>query len=106
MSPSYQEEEQLSYQRLADALIEATPEWWTEATLELVPTWHGSVVGLQHSITNRAGHRDIVEPTPNLYAATQELHMLAERRGDKWTRCTFNVFQENGTWRYVAEYAR
>ena len=106
MSASLQEQQQPIFMRMANALIGATPEQWSEATLELVPTNQGKVVGLAHCISNSVHPKDIVEPTPELFEATQQLQELSRKHGDNWQRCLFHVFEEGSAWRFSAEFQR
>lgn len=106
MTSSLQGEQQPVFERLAGALIEATPESWLEATLELTPKQHGSIVSLAHSIYSNEGRREIVEPTEELYSATHNLQLVSERYGDHWSSCIFRVFQEGQAWRFSVTFQR
>jgi hypothetical protein len=102
-------EDELSpiFMRLADALVEATPEWWSSAELELIAPAAGFGEGLSHSIRNTEYARDVVVPTDEVLEATRSLELASIRHGDSWQRCIFRVAQEpSGDWRFVAEFQR
>jgi hypothetical protein len=93
--------------RLANALIEATPEWWSAAELELVTPPEGFGSGLLHTIASHEFPHDIVVPTDELMEATRALELASIKDGDQWRRCLIRVVQEPpGQWRYTAEFER
>ncbi|MDB5352631.1 MAG: hypothetical protein JWN86_3878 [Planctomycetota bacterium] len=95
-----------SFKQIVRTLIEATPEWWTSATLELVAPPEGLGRGVSHLIYNPQHPRDIVVPTEDLMAATRELELASLAQGDSWRRCIFRITQEQDNWRFVAEFER
>jgi hypothetical protein len=103
MGRSLQEEQSPILQRLADALLEATPEWWSAAELELV----AQPAGLAHAISNAEYPRDLVMPTDEIMEATRALELASVRYEDAWRRCLFRIAQEpSGHWRFVATFER
>ena len=107
MEQSLQEDQSLIFRRLADALVEATPEWWSAAELELVAPPAGLGGGLAHTISSGEYPRDIVVPTDEIMEATRALELASLRHGDAWRRCVFRVAQEpSGHWCFVAEFER
>ena len=103
---SLQSDQAPIFGRIANALIQATPEHWSSALLELTQVIEGSVARLSHSISNSEYPKDIVQPTAELFEATNELAVVSERHKDHWRRCLFRVFQEGESWRFKAEFER
>lgn len=94
------------YPQLASALIEATPEWWTHATLALDCPPAGFGNGLTHTISNADFPNDVVVATDEVMLATRMLELSSKRHSDSWKRCVFRVFQEGEHWRFSADYER
>ncbi|MFO0977844.1 MAG: hypothetical protein U0996_15680 [Planctomycetaceae bacterium] len=94
------------YPQLAQALIEATPEWWTQAELVLECPAEGFGSGLAHSISNSEFPEDIVVATDEVMLATRMLELCSKRHSDSWKRCVFRIRQEGENWRLSAEYER
>lgn len=94
------------YPQLATALIEATPEWWTHATLELNCTSEGLGTGLEHSISNADFPKDVVVATDEVMMATRMLELCSVRHSDSWKRCVFRIWQDGDNWRFEATYER
>jgi hypothetical protein len=92
-------------QRIAGALVEATPEEWTEAALRVEFTRHpdGSTT-MGHSIWSDHHRRPPVEPTEDIYAATHELHQLCEQCGQPWTALEFWVEQDGESWKFRTKF--
>jgi hypothetical protein len=107
MARSMDEELTPIFIRMAEALVEATPERWSSAVLELVVPQGHLGTGLAHSISNPDFPREIIVPTEELLEATRELELVSERHEDSWDRCVFRIEQGSaGKWRYVAEFDR
>ncbi len=103
---SLEEEQAQIYPQLASALIEATPEWWTHATLELDCNSNGMGNGLAHCIINSDFPADIVVATDELMIATRMLELCSKRYEDSWKRCIFRIRQDGDNWRFDATYER
>ncbi len=102
-----QDDQSPLFEQLANALIEATPEWWSEAELELVADQAGQGNGLAHFIRSTAFPRDLVMPTDEVFAASRALELASVRHGDSWRRCVFRIVQENsGSWRFTVQFDR
>ena len=90
--------------QLANALIEATPEWWTEATLEL----EMGDEGCGHVISSAAHPADIVTPTDALFAQTFALQDLFEAKSKLFKKAVIRVFREDHdgqeSWKFKVEY--
>ena len=107
MDQSLQDELPLIFQRLARALVEATPAWWSTAILELTATTSGFGSGLAHAIRSDEHPRDVVVATDEIFEATRALELASVRHGDSWQRCVFRVDQDpSGAWLFAAEYER
>jgi hypothetical protein len=103
---SLQSEQTPIFGSMANALIEATPETWSSATLELIRATEGSHLVLRHIISNAERPKDIVQPTDDLLKATNDLVLLSERHKDSWKRCLFRVYQQGESWRFQADFER
>jgi hypothetical protein len=88
-------------QKLTDALIEATPEWWNRATLLM----ERGDDGFGYVIRNKDHPRDIVTPTDELYEAAFELQDLFESHGKLWEKATLKVVKVGDDWQYNIDYA-
>jgi len=105
VAQSLQDEQTPIFQRLAHALVEATPEWWSSATLELTAPASGS--GLAHAISSAEYPRDVVVSTDEVFEATRALELASVRHGDSWRRCLFHIVREpSGAWRFTADFER
>lgn len=87
-------------EHVVNALIEATPEWWTRATLELSSTAEGCA----HTITSEEHPTDIVSATDELFGATYALENLFRQGGKPWRRAVINAWTEGDAWKYSADY--
>lgn len=107
MARSLQDEQTPIFRRLADALVEATPEWWSEATLELTAPPSGFGSGLSHVISSAEHPGDVVVATDEVFEATRALELASVRHRDSWVRCVFRIRQEpSGAWRFSADFER
>ena len=93
-------------QRLAAALVEATPEWWSEATLRVEVRRSGQDTSISHSIWSDQHPRDVVEATEEIFAASRALQLLCEQAGQPWVGLVFRIEQVGEAWRFesVFEY--
>jgi hypothetical protein len=103
---SLQDEQTPIFQQLASALVEATPEWWTHASLELVAPPEGFGNGLSHSIYNSDFPQDVVVPTDEILEATRLLELASTKHSDSWKRCVFRIQQEGESWGFTADFER
>jgi hypothetical protein len=107
VAQSLQDEQTPIFRRMADALVEATPEWWSAAALELTAPASGFGSGLEHTISSTEHPRDVVVATDEVFEATRALELASVRHGDSWRRCVFRIAQEPaGAWRFTAEFER
>jgi len=92
MPTTIQDEQTPILQDIGSALIEATPQHWRVAVLELATTHLATgVVGLQHCVTSPEGHGDLVMPTDELMEATRRLQALCEQHGQLFSRVVFEI---------------
>lgn len=68
-------------QEILDALVEATPESWSSATLSAEFEFGPESDTVSISITNPDGRREIVEPTERLQTAMRRLSLLMKSLG-------------------------
>jgi hypothetical protein len=103
---SLQDEQMQIFRQLTAALVEATPEWWTHASLELVAPPEGLGNGLSHSISNSDFPQDVVVPTDEVLEATRLLELASTKYSDSWQRCVFRIQQEVESWRFTTDFQR
>jgi hypothetical protein len=104
MTPPLQQLEEPIEQRIATALIEATPASWENARLEVEAKDELGLLGMAHTISSPDGQREIVTPTEEIFAATYELRELFKQHGRAWRRLVFDIMKEEGSWRFVAHF--
>ena len=90
---------------LANALVEATPEWWNDATLELEQTSEGCA----HSIFSANHPNDIVVPTDEIYEATAQLEDLFANKSQSWKKAVLKLTRSDRrgeeSWQFKVEYS-
>ena len=93
-------------EEIANSLIQAIPEHWKSAMLEVIRSQKpNQVEGFAHVISSPEGHRDIVQPTEDLLNATLKLADLFAQFGNPWTKVTYLVEQKpDGNWKYSADF--
>ena len=86
-------------QEICATVIRIIPASWNSVTLTLVVPPHGLGKGLSHSISSPEGHKEVVMPTMEVFAATRKLELgwierkstfkraivSAERMGEDWS---------------------
>jgi hypothetical protein len=89
---------------LAHALVNATPETWNEATLEIQVDERG----LDHVIASAEHPDDIVIPTDEIFAQTMALQDLFVAKGQSFKTATIHVFlqEQDGkeSWKFKVNY--
>jgi len=85
-------------QRLGGALIEALPEWWSDATLRVEVKQSADGVAISHSIQSEQNPKDVVVGTDEIFTATRELQLLSERIGEPWSALVIHVQLEGEKW--------
>jgi hypothetical protein len=92
-------------QRIAGALVEAMPEWWTEAAIRVEVKHHpDTVTGMPHTIWSEQYPRELVVPTDDIYEATRALQQLCEQAGQPWSALVFRVEQVGEEWRFTTNF--
>ena len=92
-------------ERSAAALVEATPEWWTDATMRVEVSQHpGGVTGMPHTITSSRHPRDIVVATEDIQDGTYSLQQLCAEAGQPWSALVFRIEQIDGAWRFSTDF--
>ena len=91
---------------IVDRLVEATPEWWKSAVLEVTRTTEANgMVGFTHRITSPEGHRDIVVTTDEIFHLTKQLADLFTRFGGPWKKVSYAIHENpGGGWHYSADF--
>ncbi|HEX6640287.1 MAG TPA: hypothetical protein VF215_04205 [Thermoanaerobaculia bacterium] len=88
--------------QIANALIGATPEHWSRATLEI--EWPIGSETLSYSIYTSDFPLETAEPSGDMYMAGRRLMQLFKLRGSPWVRLLLNIWMERDTWKYRVEY--
>ncbi len=89
------------YQLISTALIEATPENWNSAFLEL----KYSEGNISHCIVSDEGHQEIVSATEEIFLATRELELFLKVNQRMFSSALFRIWvNENNSWKYSAEF--
>jgi len=100
MTTGHAEQMTAILRRVGGALIEATPERWTEATLRVEVRTSAEGTTITHSVKSEQHPRDIVLGTDELFEATRELQLLSDRAGEPWAAFVMRVRQESGDWKF------
>lgn len=101
-----QDEETPIDQEIVNELVGLVPEAWNRVVLEVKYSVDERGEGFEHSISNPDGHRDLVEPSDAIYAATWELQELFRKYGGSWTRVTYRVSIEDDGIEYRVNFDR
>src|SRR3954467_8938469 len=104
--PTLQELERPIDEQIVNQLIEATPEWWKSAILEIEfsPKSHG-IEGYKHTITNPDGHKDIVQAPDTLFESTFQLADVFRKHGRPWQKVIYTIRQSSkGDWNYSVDF--
>lgn len=93
--------------RISTALIEATPESWTDATLRVEVKKVGEQTSIGHAIHSEQHPKDVVVATDKIFTATRQLQLFSEKAGEPWSAFVMMLRQENGDWKinFKFEYA-
>jgi hypothetical protein len=105
MAADLQEQMTPILQRIAGALIEATPEWWAAAAMRVeVKHYQNGDTGMPHSIWSEQHPQDVVEPTDEIYAATYALRQVCKQAGQPWSALVLRIEQVGEGWRFSTEF--
>jgi hypothetical protein len=92
-------------QEILDALVEATPESWSSATLSAEFEFGPESDSVSISITNPDGRREIVEPTERLQTAVRRLSLLMKSLGHSPRSAVYKASEVTpGEWRVRASF--
>ena len=90
---------------VANALIAATPDWWSSATLVADREQHGSQELMTIVITSPDGLPEPISPTEEIYSSLYALADLFRERGTVWRSASYSVNQtEGGDWKYSVQF--
>jgi len=90
---------------VANALIAATPEWWSSATLVADREQRGSQEQMTIVITSPEGLPEPISPTEEIYSSLYALADLFRERGTVWRSALYSVKQtEGGDWKYSVQF--
>jgi hypothetical protein len=91
---------------VANALIAATPERWSSASLVVDREEDGSQERMSIVITSPEGRPEPVGPTDEIYSSLYALVDHFRERGTIWRSASCFVSQdENGDWKYSIQFA-
>jgi hypothetical protein len=94
-------------ERVAAALISATPDEWSSAELRVeVEQKPGEITSMSHTVRSSEYPRSVCAPTEDLMLATRQLQLLCTERDKPWIRMVMkvNLVQENWTFSSDFEY--
>lgn len=92
-------------QRIASALVEATPEYWDSAMLRVRVNENGNgTIGLAHEISCEAFPNELAQPTDEIFIATRELQQLCGGAGQPFSKLTFAVKRVGQDWKYESDF--
>lgn len=92
-------------QRIAIALVEATPENWDSATLRVrINERAQGTTGLAHEISSEAFPNELVQPTEELFVATRELQQVCGAAGQPFSKLTLSVRRVGQDWKYESDF--
>lgn len=102
-----QEKEGPLDQAIVNSLIEATPEWWKSAVLEVdYRPRKGGIEGYAHTISSPEGHRDVIHATDEMCSLTYQLAQLFREYGRQWVKVVYKIEQlPTGAWNYAVEFS-
>jgi hypothetical protein len=100
MNLDYAEQMTAILRRVGGALIEVTPEYWTEATLRVEVRNSVEETEIAHSITSEQNPTDIVVGNDEIFTATRELQLLSAKAGERWAVFVMQLRQEDGEWKF------
>jgi hypothetical protein len=104
--PTLQELERPIDEAIVNQLVQATPEWWNSAVLEVTRSVKpNDVEGIAHLISSPEGHRDVVQATETNIELTFQLADLFASFGKPWRSVVYSIRQNStGGWQYTADF--
>jgi len=91
-------------QEICATLIRIIPPNWNSVALILDVPPHGLGKGLSHSISSPEGHKDVVMPTMEVFAATRKLELGWVERKSTFKRATISAQRMGEDWSIKSEY--
>lgn len=76
---------------IVEEVVSLTPESWDRIVLEVEYSNDEDGEGFGHVIYSPDGHRDIVEPSEELFDATWRLQELFKKYGGHWRSVKYNI---------------
>lgn len=90
---------------IANALIIATPEHWNSAEMLVERAQEGKHEKMNISISSPEGHRNLIEPTEDIYINLYKLSDLFRENGKTWHRAIYTItVQTDGNWKYTVNF--
>lgn len=91
-------------QEVCVTLIRLLPPHWNAVALSLDVPDHGLGKGLTHSIKSPEGHRDVVMPTMEVFAATRKLELGWVERKGTFKRAIISAQRDGEDWKIKSDY--
>jgi hypothetical protein len=92
-------------QKILDELLMLTPESWSSILYAVACAWDSDrLVTMSHEISSPEGHRDPVEPSPALIAATQELARVFHDTGLRWKGMRALAICDSSRWKLEVDH--
>jgi len=100
------QEQQLPIDRqITSALIEATPETWNAATLQVIRGDEEGNERMEVEITSPEGHREPISATDEIYEALYALSDCFRAHGKLWKKAIYvSEMGTDGNWRYKVSF--
>ncbi len=101
-----QEEHEPIDRAIVRELISIIPEGWHAAVLEIGRTVDPrNIVRYSHEVFSPDGHKDVVQPTEELFQRAIELDDVFAAHGCAWRGVKYLVSEEkDGGWKYTIDY--
>jgi hypothetical protein len=91
-------------QEICITLIHLIPEHWNSVVLTLGVPEHGLGKGLSHTISSPEGHKDVVMPSMEVFAATRKLEMGWIERQSTFKKAIISAQRNGEDWALKSEY--
>lgn len=91
-------------QEICIALIHIIPATWNSVVLTLEVPEHGLGKGLAHSISSPEGHKDVVTPTMEVFAATRKLELGWVERKSTFKKAIISAQRTGEDWSIKSDY--
>ena len=101
-----QEDHELIDRAMVRELISIIPEDWRTAVLQIERSVDfGDIVRYSHEVSSPEGHRDVVQPTEEIFQRAIELDKVFTTHGCVWREVTYLVSEEtDGSWKYTIDF--